>query len=65
MPGRERKTLKTLIGTYPHTAPLKSGAVTSDRIDFDFTEIDPVWDGFKGMIREDLTTSRKWRSSPI
>jgi 4,5-dihydroxyphthalate decarboxylase len=51
MPGR--KTLKTLIGTYPHTAPLKSGAVTSDRIDFAFTEIVPVWDGFKGMIRED------------
>jgi 4,5-dihydroxyphthalate decarboxylase len=48
-----RKTLKTLIGTYPHTAPLKSGAVASDRIAFDFTEIVPVWDGFKGMIRED------------
>jgi 4,5-dihydroxyphthalate decarboxylase len=54
MPGREPKTLKTLIGTYPHTAPLKSGAVSSDRIAFDFTEIVPVWDGFKGMIREDL-----------
>jgi 4,5-dihydroxyphthalate decarboxylase len=48
-----RKTLQTLIGTYPHTAPLKSGAVKSDRIAFDFTEIVPVWDGFKGMIRED------------
>src|SRR5882672_10828050 len=48
----DRKILKTLIGTYPHTAPLKSGAVSSDRIDFEFTEIDPVWDGFKGMIRE-------------
>jgi 4,5-dihydroxyphthalate decarboxylase len=49
----DRKTLKTLIGTYPHTAPLKSGAVKSDRIDFAFTEIVPVWDGFKGMIGED------------
>jgi 4,5-dihydroxyphthalate decarboxylase len=48
-----RKTLQTLIGTYPHTAPIKSGAVKSDKIDFDFTEIVPVWDGFKGMIRED------------
>lgn len=47
------KTLKTLIGTYPHTAPLKSGAVRSDRFDLAFTEIVPVWDGFKGMIRED------------
>jgi len=44
--------LKTLIGTYPHTAPLKSGAVRSDRFDLDFVEIEPVWDGFKGTIRE-------------
>ena len=48
-----RKTLKTLIGDYPHTAPIKAGAVTSDLVDFAFTEIVPVWDGFKGMIRED------------
>ncbi len=54
MPDHERKKLKTLIGTYPHTVPLKSGAVSSDHIAFDFTEIIPVWDGFKGMIREDL-----------
>lgn len=47
-----RKTLKALIGTYPHTAPLKSGAVSSERIALEFTEINPVWDGFKGMIRE-------------
>jgi 4,5-dihydroxyphthalate decarboxylase len=48
-----RKQLKTLIGTYPHTAPLKSGALRSDRFDLAFTEIVPVWDGFDGMIRED------------
>ena len=53
MSGRELKKLKTLVGTYPHTTPLKSGAVRSDRVAFDFTEIVPVWDGFKGMIRED------------
>jgi 4,5-dihydroxyphthalate decarboxylase len=53
MNGGSRKTLKTLIGTYPHTAPLKSGALRSDRLDFEFTEIVPVWDGFKGMIRDD------------
>ena len=47
-----RRTLQTLIGTYPHTAPLKSGAVRSDQFDLEFTEIEPVWDGFKGMIRE-------------
>jgi 4,5-dihydroxyphthalate decarboxylase len=49
-----RRTLKTLIGTYPHTTPLKSGTLRSDRYDFAFTEIVPVWDGFKGMIRDDL-----------
>ena len=53
MTGGGRKTLKTLIGTYPHTVPLKSGALRSDRLDFEFTEIVPVWDGFKGMIRDD------------
>lgn len=47
------KTLKALLGNYPHTAPLKSGAVKSDRFDFEFIEIVPVWDGFKGMIRDD------------
>lgn len=47
-----RRTLKVLIGNYPHTAPLKTGAVRSDQFDLAFTEIEPVWDGFKGMIRE-------------
>jgi 4,5-dihydroxyphthalate decarboxylase len=46
------RTLKALLGTYPYTAPLKTGAVKSDKFDIEFTEIIPVWDGFKGMIRE-------------
>jgi 4,5-dihydroxyphthalate decarboxylase len=53
MPEDGRMKLKTLIGNYPHTAHLKSGAVRSDRFDLDFIEINPVWDGFKGMIRDD------------
>jgi 4,5-dihydroxyphthalate decarboxylase len=53
MSGGGRKMLKTLIGTYPHTALLKSGALRSERLDFEFTEIVPVWDGFKGTIRDD------------
>lgn len=48
----DRKILKALLGTYPHTAPLKSGAVSSERAGFEFADITPVWDGFKGMIRE-------------
>ncbi|MFZ0421414.1 MAG: hypothetical protein WAL80_00915 [Xanthobacteraceae bacterium] len=46
------RTLKALLGNYPYTAPLKTGAVKSDKFDIAFTEIVPVWDGFKGMIRE-------------
>lgn len=46
------RTLDVLIGTYPHTIPLKSGAVRSDRFDLSFTEIVPVWDGFDAMIRD-------------
>jgi 4,5-dihydroxyphthalate decarboxylase len=47
------KTLKALLGTYPHTAPLKSGQLRSARFDFEFADIEPVWDGFKSMIRDD------------
>lgn len=46
------KPLTTVLGTYPHTAPLKSGAVTSQRVTLDFVEFTPVWDGFKFMVRE-------------
>ena len=46
------RTLDVLIGDYPHTLPLKTGRVGSDRFDLRFAEIVPVWDGFKGMIRE-------------
>ncbi|MBO0755222.1 MAG: hypothetical protein J2P54_05145 [Bradyrhizobiaceae bacterium] len=47
------KNLKALLGNYPYPAPLKSGAVKSDRVELEFVE---------SMIREDRMTSRKWRS---
>jgi 4,5-dihydroxyphthalate decarboxylase len=43
--------LRTLLATYPHTAPLKNGEVTSPRIALDFKEVTPVWSGFKAMVR--------------
>jgi 4,5-dihydroxyphthalate decarboxylase len=43
--------LRTLLATYPHTAALKSGEVASPRVAFDFADVTPVWDGFKGMVR--------------
>ncbi len=47
-----RRHLKILLGNYPHTAPLKSGAVRSEHVDLEFADVAPVWHGFKGMVRE-------------
>jgi 4,5-dihydroxyphthalate decarboxylase len=44
--------LRTLLATYPHTAPLKNGEVTSPRVTLDFQDVTPVWSGFKAMVRE-------------
>jgi 4,5-dihydroxyphthalate decarboxylase len=43
--------LRTLLATYPHTAPLKSGEVASPRVALDFKDVTPVWSGFKAMVR--------------
>jgi 4,5-dihydroxyphthalate decarboxylase len=43
--------LRTLLATYPHTAPLKSSEVTSPRVTLDFKDVTPVWSGFKAMVR--------------
>src|ERR1700733_15587704 len=43
--------LRTLLADYPHTAPLKSGAVTSERVALDFKEVTPIFAGFKAMVR--------------
>lgn len=47
------QTLKVLLGTYPHTAAIKSGTLASPHLRLDFVEYNPVWDGFKAMIREE------------
>jgi 4,5-dihydroxyphthalate decarboxylase len=51
MPAAEPLRLRTLLATYPHTAPLKSGEVTSPRVALDFKDVTPVWSGFKAMVR--------------
>jgi len=43
--------LRTLLATYPHTAPLKNGEIVSERLAFDFIDVKPVWSGFKAMVR--------------
>jgi 4,5-dihydroxyphthalate decarboxylase len=44
--------LRTLLGDHPGTAALKSGAVKSDLVAFDFVDYSPAHKGFKPMVRE-------------
>lgn len=44
--------LRTLLGDHPCTAALKSGAVKSDSVAFDFVDYSPTNKGFKPMVRE-------------
>jgi 4,5-dihydroxyphthalate decarboxylase len=46
-------TLDACLGTYPHTTPLKSGAITSDRIAFRFNEVEPINKAFLMMVRQE------------
>jgi 4,5-dihydroxyphthalate decarboxylase len=44
--------LRTLLGDHPCTAALKSGAISSDLVAFDFIDYAPTNKGFKPMVRE-------------
>ena len=46
------ETLNVCFGTYPHTKALKHGEITSSRVAFEFTEINPVNRAFMPMARE-------------
>lgn len=52
--GAAEKTLvlSACLGSYPHTRALKEGAVTSDLVKLNFTEINPVNRAFLLMARE-------------
>src|SRR5260370_11763169 len=50
-PASEPLRLRTLLATYPHTAPLHNGDVTSAHVALDFKDVRPVWSGFKAMVR--------------
>ncbi len=49
---RSKLTLHTMLGNYPNVAPLKSGAVHSDLVDFDFVEVKVANNLFKQVVRE-------------
>jgi 4,5-dihydroxyphthalate decarboxylase len=44
--------LRTLLGDHECTAALKSGAIKSDIVGFDFVDYSPTNKGFKPMVRE-------------
>jgi 4,5-dihydroxyphthalate decarboxylase len=44
--------LRTLLGDHRCTAALKSGAIKSDIVSFDFADYSPTNKGFKPMVRE-------------
>jgi 4,5-dihydroxyphthalate decarboxylase len=46
------QTLRALIGDYPVTAALKSGAVRSPHLQLDFADVKPVSSAFKRTVRD-------------
>ncbi|HUI97371.1 MAG TPA: phosphate ABC transporter substrate-binding protein [Xanthobacteraceae bacterium] len=44
--------LHTMLGNYPITQPLKSGAVRSDLVDFDFADVKVANNLFKSVVRD-------------
>ena len=44
--------LQTLLGDYPQTKPIKSGALTSPLVSFEFVNYKSAFEGFKPMVRE-------------
>lgn len=52
MAAASKLTLHTLLGNYPNTAPLKSRAVNSDLVNFDFIEVKVANSFFKQVVRD-------------
>ncbi|MEU4657460.1 hypothetical protein AB0G32_26555 [Streptomyces sp. NPDC023723] len=44
--------LRTVLGDYPHTAPLKNGDVRSARVRLDFLPVAPIHRAFAPMVRD-------------
>ncbi len=47
-----KPALHTMLGNYPITKALKSGAVRSDLVDFDFAEVKVANNQFKSVVRD-------------
>ncbi len=44
-------TFRTALGRYPHVAGLREGTVRSDRVRFDFENVEPITRAFRRMVR--------------
>ncbi len=49
---KDKVRLRAVLGDHPHTKALKSGAVHSDLVDFEFVRFSPTNAAFKPMVRE-------------
>jgi 4,5-dihydroxyphthalate decarboxylase len=52
MAAQGKLTLSTMLGNYPNTKALKSGALKSDLVDFDFVEVKVANNLFKSVVRD-------------
>lgn len=46
------RTLRVALGDYPHTVPIKSGAVAADGVALEFAAVKPISRAFAPMVRE-------------
>ncbi|WP_236796158.1 hypothetical protein [Amycolatopsis sp. GM8] len=49
----DTSVLRTVLGDYPHTAPLKRGELTSPAVRLEFHEVSPVHKAFAPMVRQE------------
>jgi 4,5-dihydroxyphthalate decarboxylase len=52
MNGKTPPALRTVLGDYPHTLPLKRGEISSGAVRLDFVDVKPTHLAFKPMVRE-------------
>jgi 4,5-dihydroxyphthalate decarboxylase len=52
MNAKASPALRTVLGNYPHTLPLKRGEISSPAVRLDFVDVKPTHLAFKPMVRE-------------
>jgi 4,5-dihydroxyphthalate decarboxylase len=52
MNGKAPPALRTVLGNYPHTLPLKRGEISSGAVRLDFVDVKSTYLAFKPMVRE-------------